>query len=157
MNLRTAVLVCIIFVMPESAWVQQTPVERAPSVDSAGSEEELKMVELKLADLMIHANWDEYEKQLAAGYTLIDAKGKLQSKDEIMAEFRKGERKIIVMEPEDLRGRIYGEASVLQGKCTTSVRESGHLRTRNERFTQVFIRRDGKWLLAAEQQTAIGK
>lgn len=110
-----------------------------------------------MADLIVRGDWDEYEKYLVADYTRVAADGKLENKDEVMSGFRKGPRKIIVMEPEDLHVRTYGEAAVLQGRVTTSVRESAHVNTRNERVTEVFVRQDGQWRMAAEQESAMGK
>ena len=153
------VLACAVLAGLESGWAQGNLPSAAPmrANGSASVEEELKTLELKLADLIIRGDWDEYEKHLAADYTRVAADAKLENKDEVMSAFRKGPRKIIVMEPEDLRVVIYGEAAVMQGHVTTSVRESGHVNTRNERFTEVFVRQDGQWRMAAEQETSMGK
>jgi hypothetical protein len=157
--LGAALLACTILVTMESGWAQVVPTPAAPlrAKGKSGVEEELKTVELRLANLIVHGDWDEYEKHLTAGYMRVAADGKLENKDEVMSDFRKGSRKIIVMEPEDLHVRIYGETAVMQGHLTTSVRESGRVSTRNERFTAVFVRRVGQWLLAAEQETPMGK
>jgi len=122
-----------------------------------GPEAEIKTLELRLSDLVVHGNWDEYEKHLAPDYTRIASHGKLLNKEDVMADFRTGPRKIIVMEPEELQIRIHEGDAILQGQLTTSVRESGRVTTRVERFTHVFVKKDGEWLLAAEQETTIGK
>ena|SRR5271157_1501356 len=150
-----AVLACAVLAGLESGWAQGNLPSAAPV--RANVEEELKTFEVKLADLIVRGDWDEYEKHLAADYTRVAADGKLENKGEVMSAFRKGPRKIIVMEPEDLHLVIYGEAAVMQGHVTTSVRESGHVNTRNERFTEVFVRQDGQWRMAAEHETAMGK
>jgi hypothetical protein len=157
--LLAACLSCTTLATLKSAWAQGDPARpaSAQAQGNANVEEELKAVELKLANLTIHGDWDEYEKYLAADYTRIKADGKLESKGEVMSDFRKGPRKIIVIEPEDLRVRFYGEAAVMVGHVTTSVRESGRVNTRNERFTELFVKQGGQWSLAAEQETGMGK
>jgi ketosteroid isomerase-like protein len=152
-----ACLACVFLATLRSGWAQGNSSQATPAHADASAEDELKSLELKLADLIVRGDWDEYEKYLAADYTRVAGDGKLENRDEVMSNFRKGPRKIIVMEPEDLRVRIYGDAAVMQGHVTTSVRESGHVNTRNERFTGVFVRQDGQWRMAAEHETAVGK
>src|ERR1700694_892846 len=123
------------------------------------AESEIKALELKLAELIVHADWDEYEKHLASDYLHTRDNGHVESKDEALASLRDVKRKIIVMEmePADLAIRIYGDTAVSNAEFTTSVRESGQVKTRRTRQTDVFLKRDGQWYLIAEQGTMIGK
>jgi hypothetical protein len=123
------------------------------------AEGEIKALELKLAELIVRADWDEYEKHLASDYLHTRDNGHVESKDEALASLRDVKRKIIVMEmePADLAIRIYGDTAVSNAEFTTSVRESGQVKTRRTRQTDVFVKRDGQWYLIAEQGTMIGK
>jgi hypothetical protein len=123
------------------------------------TEGEIKALELKLAELIVHGGWDEYEKHLASDYLHTRDNGHVESKDEALASLRDVKRKIIVMEmePADLAIRIYGDTAVSNAEFTTSVRDSGQVKTRRTRQTDVFVKRDGQWYLIAEQGTMIGK
>jgi len=123
------------------------------------AEGEIKALEMKLAELIVHGDWDEYEKHLASDYLHTRDSGHVESKDEALASLRDVKRKIIVMEmePADLAIRIYGDTAVSNAEFTTSVRESGQIKTRRTRQTDVFVKRDGQWYLIAEQGTTIGK
>jgi len=123
------------------------------------AEGEIKALELKLAELIVHGGWDEYAKHLASDYLHTRDNGHVESKDEALASLRDIKRKIIVMEmePADLAVRIYGDAAVSNAEFTTSVRESGQVKTRRTRETDVFVKRDGQWYLIAGQGTTIGK
>jgi hypothetical protein len=123
------------------------------------AEGEIKALELRLAGLIVHGDWDEYEKHLASDYSHIRDNGHVEGKDEALASLRDVRRKIIVMEmePSDLAIRIYGDTAVSNAEFTTSVRESGQVKTRRTRQTDVFVKRDGQWYLIAEQGTMIGK
>src|SRR6202163_584299 len=122
------------------------------------AEGEIKALELKLAELIVHGDWDEYEKHLASDYLHTRDNGHVESKDEALASLRDIKRKIIVMEmePADLAVRIYGETAVSNAEFTTSVRESSQVKTRRTRQTDVFVKRDGQWYLIAGQGTTIG-
>jgi hypothetical protein len=123
------------------------------------AEGEIKALEMKLAELIVHGDWDEYEKHLASDYLHTRDNGHVESKDEALASLRDVKRKIIVMEmePADLAIRIYGDTAVANAEFTTSVRESGQVKTRRTRQTDVFVKRDSQWYLIAGQGTTIGK
>lgn len=123
------------------------------------AEGEIKALELKLAEAIVHGDWDEYEKHLASDYLHTRDNGHVESKDEALASLRDIKRKIIVMEmePADVAIRIYGDTAVSNAEFTTSVRESGQIKTRRTRQTDVFVKRDGQWYLIAGQGTTIGK
>jgi hypothetical protein len=123
------------------------------------TEGEIKTLEFKLAGLIVHGDWDEYEKHLASDYLHTRDSGHVESKDEALASLRDVKRKIIVMEmePADLAIRIYGDTAVANAEFTTSVRESGQVKTRRTRQTDVFVKRDSQWYLIAGQGTTIGK
>ena len=139
------------------ALTAQQPVAHADANPVA--EGEMKALELKLAGLVIHGDWDEYEKHLASDYLHTRDNGHVESKDEALASLRDVKRKIIVveMEPSDLAIRIYGDTAVSNAEFTTSLRESGQVKTRRTRQTDVFVKRDGQWCLVAGQDTIIGK
>lgn len=124
---------------------------------SSIAEDEIKKEELKRADLIVHDKWDEYETYLAPDYTRVSSDGTLNNRKEVMSGFRDGPKKIIVREPDDLLVRMYGETAILQGQRTSWVRESGRVKTRRERFTEVLVKRDGRWLVVAEHETTVGK
>jgi len=127
--------------------------------DANPVEGEIKALELKLAELIVRGDWDEYEKHLASDYLHTRDNGHVESKDEALASLRDVKRKIIVMEmePADVASRIYGDTAVSNAEFTTSVRESGQVKTRRSRQTDVFVKRNGQWYLIAEQGTMIGK
>ena len=123
------------------------------------AEGEIQALELKLAGLIVRGEWDEYARHLASDYLHTRDNGYVEGKDEAMASLRDVKRKIIVMEmePADTEIRIYGDTAVSSAEFTTSVRESGQVKTRRTRRTDVFVKRDGQWCLVAGQGTTIGK
>jgi hypothetical protein len=123
------------------------------------AEGEIKALELKLAGLILRADWDEYAKHLASDYLHTRDNGHVEDKDEALASLRDIKRRIIVMEmePSDLTIRIYGDTAVSNAEFTIRVRDSGQVKSRRTRLTYVFVKRDGQWCLVAGQETPIGK
>ena len=114
---------------------------------------------MRLAELIVHGDWDEYTKHLASDYLYTRDNGHLENKDEALASLSDARRKIIVMEmePADLAIRTYGDTAVANAEFTITVRDSGQVKSRRTRLTDVFVKRDGQWVLVAGQGTTIGK
>lgn len=123
------------------------------------AEAEIKALESKLPELIVQADWDEYARHLASDYLHTRDNGQVENKEETMAALRDLKRKIIVMEmePPDLLIHIYGDTAIASAKFTIRVREAGQVKSRVTRQTNVFVKRDGQWLLEAEQSTVVGK
>jgi hypothetical protein len=123
------------------------------------AEGEIKSLDLKLADLIVRGDWDEYAKRLTSDYLHTRENGQLENKDEALASLRDQKRKIIVMEmePANFAVRIYGDAAIANAEFTITVRDSGQVKSRRSRLTDIFVKRDGEWWLVAEQGTVIGR
>jgi hypothetical protein len=154
--MRTVFTITLFLVLSRALTAQ----EPSPHADAApAAESEIKTLESKLAELIVRADWDEYAKHLASEYLRTLENGHVESKAEALESLRDVKRKIIVMEmePADLRIRIYGDAAVSNAEFTITVRDSGQVKSRRTRQTDVFVKRDQQWYLVAEQGTVIGK
>jgi len=138
------------------ALIAQPPNARTDGNSVAGAE--IKALEVRLAELIVKGDWDEYEKHLAADYLHTRDSGQVENRDEALASLRDIRRKVIIMEMEpDLTIRIYGDTAVCSAEFTIRVRENGQVKSRRLRLGDVFVKRDGQWSLIAEQGTTIGK
>ena len=148
--------VAILLASGVSLGAQQAAV-RADANPAA--ESEVKALALKLADDIVRGDWDDYARHLSSDYMHAREDGHVENKDEALAGLRDAKRKVIVMEldPADLAIRIYGDAAILSGSFTSTVRDAGQVRNHAARQTAVFVKRDGQWFLVAEQGTAIGR
>ncbi len=131
----------------------------APQADSNGAAEaEIKAFVSHMAEMIVKGDWDGYAQRLSPDYLRTDYDGRVLNKDEALARLRDPQRKIIVMEMEpDQRVRTYGDTAISSTAFTISVRDSGQVKTRLIRMTDVLGRRDGQWYLLAEHATAVGK
>lgn len=57
----------------------------------------------------------------------------------------------------DLKVHIYGEAAVVTGLNNVKFKKGGKAEQVNIRFTDVFVKRDGRWQCVATQGTKVGK
>jgi len=154
--MRKIFIITFLLSLSASLTAQQPDMHADANPTAAG---EIKALELKLAGLIIRGDWDEYAKYLAPDYLHTRYNGQVENKDEALASLRDVKRKIIVMEmePADLVIRIFGDTAVANAEFTITVRDSGQVKSRRTRLTDVFVKRDGQWCLVAGQETPIGK
>jgi hypothetical protein len=154
--MRKVFAITMLLVLSIALTAQQPSVHADANPVAAG---EVKALELRLAELSVRGDWDEYAKLLASDFLHTRDNGHVESRDEALASLRDVKRKIIVMEmePANLVIRIYADTAVSNAEFTISAREAGQVRTRSIRRTDVFVKRDAQWCLVAEQDTTIGK
>ena len=58
-------------------------------------------------------------------------------------------------EHDDVRVRVYGETAVATGRISMQGSFRGHARNDQSRFTRIFVKREGRWQLVANQLTRI--
>jgi ketosteroid isomerase-like protein len=154
--MRQASTIALLLTLSIALTAQQPDVHADANPVAEG---EIKALELRLAELIVSGDWDEYAKHLALDYLYTRDNGQVESKDQALASLRDVKRKIIVMEmePADLVTHIYGDTAVSSAEFTIRVRDNGQVKSRRSRQTDVFVKRDGQWCLVAGQGTTIGK
>ena len=72
-------------------------------------------------------------------------------KKQQIAALSSGDLKLSEAKSNDVRIRIYGETAVMTGRFTAKAESTGKREMIEERYTAVWVRRDGRWQLVAEQ------
>jgi ketosteroid isomerase-like protein len=154
--MRKIFIIMFLLAVSASLTAQPPGVHADANPGAAG---EIRALELNLAGLIVHGDWDEYAMYLSSDYLHTRYNGQVENKDEALASLRDPKRKIIVMEmePADLVIRVFGDTAVANAEFTITVRDSGQVKSRPTRLTDVFVKRDGQWCLVAGQETPIGK
>ncbi|HZQ67087.1 MAG TPA: nuclear transport factor 2 family protein [Terriglobales bacterium] len=119
----------------------------------AQSAADLEKLELDLAQMLIHADWDHYGARLADDYLRINMNGTEQNKQQTLTYLTSGPSKILDLAPEKMNVRFYGETAIVNGDLTTVQRVNGKVITTLARFTETFARRDGQWFLTTSHFT----
>ena len=124
---------------------------------NSAAEDEVKKVELDMAQFVVHADWDRYEAGLVGDFAASDRNGVTQNKAAMMASLRDGKEKVLDLAPEELNVRVYGDTAIVTGHFTVVQRRNGRVDTFFSRQTHVFLKRGGHWFLAASQETSLAK
>jgi hypothetical protein len=152
-----------------------TPEESANAVAVSAAESELRGIEAERRNASIEGNTEKVASSIAEEYVQTDINGYVQDKNTWLSEYFKPLGELIkagkfrwdVYEQKDVQLHIYGDSAAVIGSL--ELKGSGARPDRDRhtwvtdpnagfsgtlRFTHVYIRRNGKWLLVALHNSA---
>jgi ketosteroid isomerase-like protein len=90
---------------------------------------------------------------LADDWTSIDYQGRIWTKDKVLALFD-GTRPPMTSAQIDVdRVRLFGDVAIVTGRSVSAGRVDGRDVSITQRYTDVYVRRDGRWRVVASQGT----
>jgi ketosteroid isomerase-like protein len=119
--------------------------------------EQLTQIEHRLAKAGVDRDLDYFNSILAPDWITIDLTGRVLTRSQVFEELSSLERKIESAAIDDIRVREYGEVAIVTGRTTATGSYKGQRMTVVLRFTDIFVRRDGRWQVVASQGTQVAK
>jgi len=122
-----------------------------------GTEQALKDMENKWAAASLKNDTAAVSDMLADDWSTISAEGKVQTKADALAEIKKA--KLTKSAVSDMRVRMLdADAAVVTGTWSGAGTDgSGKKFDTSERWTDVFVKKDGKWKCVSSQSTTAAK
>ena len=125
---------------------------------TGGANGEAVLTELQqtLAKAWVGGDRATIERIIAADWTITGLDGRLTDRAAILAEvFETRRHKIQKVEIDDVRARVYGDAAVVTGRTHGVGEFEGSAYDVVIRFTDTFVRRDGRWQAVASHVSLI--
>ena len=101
------------------------------------------------------ADLDALGRILAEDVTYTHSSGVVESRAEYLEALKSGKYRYLSITPEERRVRVFSDVAVVTGACRVLVQASGRELDIRLRSTEVYVRRDGAWRMAAWQSTLI--
>jgi ketosteroid isomerase-like protein len=120
---------------------------------TAAAETEIRRLLDELAAAHLHSDGAALDRLRAADYVFTTADGRLL--DKAQAAVAPGDYALTAYTHEDVRIRVYGDAALATGGLTVAGTFRGRPRGGRTRWMRVFVKRDGRWQLVANQLTPI--
>jgi ketosteroid isomerase-like protein len=128
-------------------------VERAQSDSTAAV---LADIEQRLTRLILAGDQAAYSAYLTDDWSVINTDGQILTKEQVLRDmFVTGARRIEAIAVDDVRVRPLGDVAIVTGRTVASGTVRGEKVTATLRFTDVFVRRGGRWQIAASQGTRV--
>jgi len=119
---------------------------------------ELDAIEQSLVKAWLDRDATAVDRILADDWSVIDLGGRVLTKAEVMREgFSSGERRIESGAIDEVRVRPLGDVAVVTGRSVLTGSYRGDRMTVTQRFTDVFAKRNGRWVIVASQGTRIAQ
>ena len=119
------------------------------------AESEVRTAQRERFEAMMHQDVASLDTLLDDDLTYVHTGGDLQSRREFISTIKKQELIYESIAPTEVMVRVYDGLALATGRSEMRVRNSAGLNSFTIRFTEVYVRRDGHWLLTAWQATRI--
>jgi ketosteroid isomerase-like protein len=119
------------------------------------AEEELLKVEKEFAQAIVSNDLEGIGRIVADEWIIIDANGDIVERTRFFEVIKSGALTHDLMESEDFRVRVYGDGAVVTGLTRTKGKFMGQEFSTQERATDVFVKRDGRWQCVLTQLTRL--
>jgi ketosteroid isomerase-like protein len=106
-------------------------------------------------EAQVKADVATLEKLLAPELTYVHSSGVLDSKDGYIGAIKSGKTKYKAIVPEEVTARTFGDVTIVNGKAAVDLLSDGkdvHLLLR---YTDVWVKRDGKWQMVSWHSTRL--
>lgn len=128
---------------------------RLPAQAPVAPEDSVRALEAQRAQALLHADTAALSRLIADDFVEISRLGTVRTKADNMREIATGALKLSSVHYDSLSVRIYGDVAVLQGIADNTGLFRGFPFSGKIRYTRIFVRRGGRWLAVAMQQTSM--
>src|SRR3984885_9837684 len=132
-----------------------TRISTTAQSDSANLEEQIKQLERDRQNSFVHNDISALDRDTADDYTTIGSSGKLSDKPQMMKNLRAAHTKILSMDLDDMKARVYGDTAVLTGRAREVSVTDGQQKDEHVLFMRIFVKTNGHWQAVAYEQTPI--
>lgn len=116
--------------------------------------QELLKVEKDFANAVVSNDADAIGKFLADNWEIIDPDGKVIDKPRFLSVIKSGTLTHQLMESSEMNVRSYGDSAVVTALTKSKGKFAGQEFTTEERATDFFVKRNGRWQCVFSQLTA---
>src|ERR1043165_8390237 len=103
----------------------------------------------------IHADRVALDRIYADDFIGIGPSGTVRTKPQVLADFTSKDLKFKSITTDDVRIRVYGNTVVETGRSTMVGQDKGRVVPRDNRFTRVWVRRQGRWQIVANHYSTL--
>ena len=139
MKLITLVLVPALTIMLSASSLPAAE-EKSKDVEQA-----IQKLEQQWGDALVKKDQATIDRIAAADWELTDPEGSVVSKAKADADLKSGTVVFESFHLDDLKVRVFGDIAIAYGLETEKSKYQGNDTSGQYRFTDVFVKRDGRW------------
>ena len=124
---------------------------------AAAADDEIRALEKEWSQAVIAGNIAKVDALLGKDLIYGHASGIVESKDQYMAKLRGGAQRYEEIEYHDTTAKMYGDTAVVHGHVRMAGKTKGEPFNNEVMMLHVWVKRDGRWQLAAHQTAQMPK
>jgi ketosteroid isomerase-like protein len=128
-------------------------------VSSAGKQRDqvsaLKQLDQERIQAQIGADAATLGRLYAEDFIGIGPSGTVRTKAQVVADFTSGSLRFQSITTDDVQWRVYGDTAVETGRSTMDGQDKAKAVPRDNRFTRVWVKRQGRWQLVANHYSLL--
>jgi ketosteroid isomerase-like protein len=118
---------------------------------------ELNQIQQRLIKAWVSKDRATINSILADDWVVTDPGGRVLTKAQVMVEFDSGERQLESGAIDEVKVRLFGDVAVVTGRTAATGSYQGNRVSVKMRFSDVFVKRNGRWYAVASQATLIAQ
>lgn len=118
-------------------------------------EQVIRQLDHERIQAQIHADRVALERIYADDFIGIGPSGTVRTKPQVLADFTSHDLKFQSITTDEVRIRVYGKTVVETGRSTMVGQDKGRVVPRDNRFTRVWVRRQGRWRIVANHYSLL--
>ena len=115
----------------------------------------LRQLDQERIQAQIGADAAVLDRLYAEDFIGIGPSGAVRTKAQVLADFTSGSLKFQSISTDDVQWRVYGDTAVETGRSTMNGQDRGKTVPRDNRFTRVWVKRQGRWQLVANHYSLL--
>lgn len=118
-------------------------------------EQAIRQVDEERIQAQIHADAVALDRIYAPDFIGIGPSGRVRTKPQVLSDFTSGDLKFQSITTDEVRVRVYGNTAVETGRSTMDGQDKGKTVPRDNRFTRVWVKQQGRWRLVANHYSSL--
>jgi uncharacterized protein (TIGR02246 family) len=115
----------------------------------------LRQLDQERIQAQIGADAEALDRLYAEDFLGIGPSGTARTKAQVIADFTSGNLRFQSITTDDVQWRVYGDTAVETGRSTMIGEDRGKAVPRDNRFTRVWVKRQGRWQLVANHYSLL--
>ena len=135
-----------------SGWVCASRALSADQQADTAVQDTLVQIEHQWTDAAVKGDVAAFGRFIADDWILTYSDGSLVTKAMALADLKEGALRIESYRLDDISVRVYGDAAIIIGMITERSKFREKDTSGKRRFTDVFVKRDGRWQVVASHE-----
>ena len=148
---RTLVIAALVLTaVPIALGQQSARREHRGSVEQA-----IRQLDDERIQAQIHADAAALDRIYADDFIGVGPSGTVRTKPQVISDFTSGHLKFQSITTDDVQVRVYGNTAVETGRSTMNGQDRDKAVPRDNRFTRVWVKQQGRWRLVANHYSPL--